>query len=187
MCLGDSITIGARSMLAYPEYCGDYLSKETNKKWNVINHATSGFRTIDLVRSITNDFTNLKNSRPDLVTILIGTNDLKSNTSVADFRIAYSQVVLKARLILGNSNIVLIKIPKFLEGVMLPYKISMNEKVNGYNNAIEEIGNQDGLMIAEMEISEDDFFDGVHLNDRGSENWGKQLCSMVVKMRRSEK
>lgn len=35
LCMGDSITIGSRSYLGYPEYAGHYLSTETNKKWNV--------------------------------------------------------------------------------------------------------------------------------------------------------
>ncbi|NQV02922.1 MAG: hypothetical protein HQ542_09770 [Bacteroidia bacterium] len=44
---GDSITIGARSYLGYPEICGDLLENILNKDWHVINHARNGFTTIN--------------------------------------------------------------------------------------------------------------------------------------------
>ncbi|WP_271730045.1 SGNH/GDSL hydrolase family protein [Aquimarina algiphila] len=186
MCFGDSITIGSRSMLAYPEYCGHFLSTETKKKWNVVNHAKAGFTTIDLVRSINNNFFNLKSFKPEIATIMIGTNDLKSNTSISDFQIAYTQVIIKARLIVGSSNIILIKIPKLLEGVMLPYKIEMNERIEEFNHLIQDIGNKESLIVEKMNSNCSDFYDGVHLNDIGSKNWGKQLADVITNMRYSK-
>lgn len=99
MCLGDSITIGARSYCSYPEYAANELEKEIGNHWILINHATTGFTAIDLSRSIANNFNNLKNFQPSIITILIGTNDVKTNTSGEDFTIALNQIVLKANLI----------------------------------------------------------------------------------------
>lgn len=180
MCFGDSITIGARSLLAYPEYCGHMLSEQTRKQWNVVNHATSGFTTIDLCRSVTNNFYNLKQFKPEIITLMIGTNDLKCKTSHSDFTIAYQQLLIKLRLIIGNSNIILLEIPELKEGVMLPYKVSMNKMVESYNSIIHELGDRMNFSVKAMTSSEDDFYDGVHLNDNGSKRWGKQLAEMIL-------
>jgi lysophospholipase L1-like esterase len=50
LCLGDSITIGARSYLGYPDYAADYLKQKTNKNWLAVNYAVSGYTTIQLAR-----------------------------------------------------------------------------------------------------------------------------------------
>jgi len=184
-CLGDSITIGSRSTLGYPEYCGFFLSKKTKKKWNVVNHATAGFTSIDLARSITRNFSDLKVAAPQIATIMIGTNDLKSNTLIFDFEIAYTQVLLKASFIVGAQNIILIEIPELMQGVMLPYKISMNKRVQEYNELIRKIGEREGLPVVKMESGPEDFYDGVHLNNQGSKSWGKQIADIITNMRYS--
>ena len=183
LCAGDSITIGARSYLSYPEYCGAYLSKETRKHWNVINHAMPALKTIDLARSIDRNFSALKGIRPDVATILIGTNDLKSDVSPAIFKIAYGLLVLKIRLIVGNQNIILIEIPKLKSGVMFPYRIDMNQKILEYNAIIREIAETEGLISTDIECDDNYFFDGVHLNESGSEIFGKRLADQILKLR----
>jgi lysophospholipase L1-like esterase len=183
LSLGDSITIGSRSYLGYPEYCGNFLSNETKKNWNVINHAVAGYTTIDLCRSIDKVYFNLKNAKPDIGTILVGTNDLKSKTSPKIFKISYEQLVTKLRLILGNNNIILIEIPKLINGVMLPYTIGMNELVEEYNKIIFSIAQENGLMYVKLEYKADLFFDGVHLNELGSEVVGKQISNYILKLR----
>lgn len=185
LCLGDSITIGSRSYLGYPEYCGDFLSRQTNKSWNVVNHATAGYTTIDLARNIDKSFLNLKSIKPDIVTLLIGTNDLKSNTSLPLFRAAYEQVVIKAQLIVGNNNIVLIEIPRLMDGVMLPYKTSMNPTISAYNSIIKEISDARGLSYMQMHYDESHFYDGVHLNESGSVHFGKQISDNILTLRKN--
>lgn len=185
LCLGDSITIGSRSYLAYPDYCGNYLSEQTHKSWNVINHATAGFTTIDLVRSVDKNLAHLKSCKPEIISILIGTNDLKSNTSVSDFKIAYEQIVMKARLLIGNNNVILIEIPKLIDGVMLPYKIGMNDLVIKYNNIIRDIATKQNLIVGTMDCEPGYFYDGVHLNGTGSNSWGLQLANLIVKLRKN--
>ncbi len=185
LSVGDSITIGSRSYLGYPEYCGWFLSGETKKKWNVINHAVAGYTNIDLVRSIDKNYQNLKSAKPDIATILIGTNDLKSNTSLKPFKLTYEQLVIKIQLIVGNNNIVVIEIPKLMNDVMLPYNIEMNSLIVEYNKIINSIARENGLKHIELSYSESLFYDGVHLNELGSENIGMQLSNYILKLRRS--
>lgn len=184
MCLGDSITIGSRSYLGYPEYCGAFLSVETSKKWNVLNHAVAGYTTIDLSRSVDREFANLKDARPEIATILIGTNDLKIQTSARLFRMAYEQLITKVRLVVGNTNVVLIEIPLLMNNVMLPYNIGMNKMVSDYNEIIGQLAYENSLGLLKLNYDESCFYDGVHLNENGSEMIGKQLSDFVLKSRR---
>lgn len=184
LCVGDSITIGSRSYLGYPEYCGNQLSIETNKIWNVYNHAVAGYTTVDLMRSIDQNLSNIKSCKPEIATILIGTNDLKRNTSLDTFRIVYEQLITKVLLIVGNNNIVLIEIPKLMEGVMLPYRLDMNLLVDEYNIIINSIAKQRNLLVCKLDTKQDDFYDGVHLNDKGSKMVGNQIAENILKLRR---
>ena len=133
LSIGDSITIGSRSYLGYPEYCAGFLSERTNKKWNVLNHSIAGFTTIDLARFLDESMANLKSSKPDIATVLIGTNDLKGITSFKIFRLAYELLITKVQLIVGSKNIILIEIPLLREGVMLPYSIDSRKQEYYFN------------------------------------------------------
>jgi lysophospholipase L1-like esterase len=183
LCLGDSITIGSRSYLGYPEYCGHFLSVKTKKSWNVINHATAGFTTIDLARSIDKNLAHLKTHKPEIITILIGTNDVKINTSPADFKIALEQLIIKAKLIVGNHNIVVIHIPLLMDGVMLPYKIGMNKTVEEYNGIINEVVNKEMIIPTQITMLPHHSYDGVHLNNEGSQHWGEELSKLIIAQR----
>lgn len=183
LCLGDSITIGARSYMGYPEYAGANLEKSTQKKWNVINHAVSGYTTIDLARYVDSDWSHLSQMNPEIISIMIGTNDIKTNTDEKDFEIAYKLLIVKARLLQKNSNIILFKIPQLENGVMLPYTIEMNQKIDHFNTIISNIAEEENLMLHKFTQQEDFFYDGVHLNNEGSANWGNQLADFILNLR----
>ncbi len=181
LSFGDSITFGARSYLGYPEICGDILSRSLNKQWNVINHSKNGFTTIDLVRSLNPVFTSFKESYPSLITVMIGTNDIKNNVSIKEFSIAYMQLITKLRLLSVNQNVFLIKIPRITRNVFYPYNFSMNGTVGQFNARIESIASDTGLRILEFNLADDDFFDGVHLSTKGSYTAANQLAELVLK------
>jgi lysophospholipase L1-like esterase len=180
LCLGDSITIGARSYLGYPEYMGNMLENAIGSRWNVVNHATCGHKAIDLHRSITTNFQNLQNFQASLATILIGTNDLKEPTTLDNYRIAYRQVILKTKLMVGHNNIILIKIPQLTPIVKYPYKFEMNQKIDEFNAIIEELAKSHRLQVVEINLKEVDLFDGVHLNEQGAKSFATQLSKFIL-------
>lgn len=179
MCFGDSITIGARSYAGYPDYAGNSLEKSLGNNWDVVNHAVSGFTAMDLARSMTTNFANLKQFAPGIITVLIGTNDVKTKTSSEDFEMSYKQVLVKALLLAPYQNVVLIKIPLFPKSIAYPYNYAMNDKIKCFNEIISELANHYNLRNIEFELSKADFFDGVHLNAKGSMNAGKQLAAFI--------
>ena len=181
LSFGDSITFGARSYLGYPELCGDILGKKLEKSWHVINHAVNGYTTIDLVRSIDPNLDNFRNCYPSIITVMIGTNDIKNGVSTENFMIAYRQLIVKLRLLSVGNNILLLKIPRFTRQVFYPYNYAMNDRVSEFNQCIKELAAANSLRTFEFGFEDDDFFDGVHLNEKGCHTAAIQLAGLILK------
>ncbi|MCW3124242.1 MAG: lipolytic protein family [Flavipsychrobacter sp.] len=181
IAFGDSITIGARTYLGYPELVGHELSIHLSKQWNVINHSVSGFRAIDLARYIDNHFLSLKESRSSVSTILIGTNDIKEQTNLHDFKIVLDQVILKTRLLTLNNNVIIFAIPQFHKGIAYPYSIGMNETIAAFNTVIKELAAQHKIRMLTLIHTKEDFTDGVHLNDHGVITFSDQIINYILK------
>lgn len=178
---GDSITIGARTYLGYPELVGNSLSNHLSKQWNVINHAVSGYKAIDLCRYIDKYYSILKDQQSSISTILIGTNDIKEHTRPEDFRIALTQVIIKVKLLTVNKNVIILSIPEFHQGIMYPYSIGMNEQIREFNHIIKHLAEQHRIRFLELLHTASDFVDGVHLNNKGIETFSNQLTATILK------
>lgn len=178
---GDSITIGSRTYLGYPELVGNKLSIRLSKQWNVVNHSVSGFKAIDLARYIDQYFLALKELKTGVSTILIGTNDIKEKTSAENFKIALRQILIKVRLLTANSNVILFHIPAFHPGIMYPYSIEMNATVMEFNKLIDQVAKEENIRVFELSHSPEDFCDGVHLNELGVENFSEQITAYILK------
>lgn len=183
IAFGDSITIGARTYLGYPETVGGLLEQKLEKSWNVINCAKSGFTAIDLARHIDLCYNNIQEQQSSISTILIGTNDVKSNTSVEDYETALNLIVLKVKLLTQNNNVVLIELPKFMEGIMYPYSIEMNKSIELFNQSIEQVADKHQIKTLSFEFNGNHFVDGVHLNNDGTLFLAKSISDFILKER----
>lgn len=181
LALGDSITIGARSYLGYPEWVGNGLEKALDKQWNVVNHAVSGYKAIDLARYIDLHGAHLERHRASISTILIGTNDIKEGVPLAQYAIALNQVIIKAKLLTTNQNVVLLAVPHFHPGVMYPYHIGMNARVEEYNREIARQAQHHGLRMLTFSHEAGHFYDGVHLNADGTTHFAEQLLQFILR------
>ena len=86
LALGDSYTIGtgaSSSSRSWPAVVGRRLSQQTGRKVEVKNPAVNGFTTLDLIE---NELPYLERIKPDLVTILIGVNDLVRGRTAVEYR-----------------------------------------------------------------------------------------------------
>ena len=180
MCLGDSITIGTRSYLGYPEACCGVLHSRLGQHWNAVNFATAGYRVIDLARALDRSYADLQAARPGIITILIGTNDAKQPTPEAAFTLAYEQVLIKSRLIAGHSNVILIPPPRLGPGMLYPYLPAMNSVIDRYAQIIGLKAQEHGLRSLNLTLQPEHFFDGVHLNDAGAMECGEQLARFIL-------
>lgn len=181
LCLGDSITIGSRSHLGYPEHCCGFLKRSLGQHWNALNFATAGHRAIDLARDMDRCMLHLRGQQPGVATILVGTNDAKHGTPQEDFSEAYEQILVKARSLCGHDNIVALTIPELFPGMLYPYTPAMNAIINGYNHVILDRARDHGLRVFTFDLEPGHFFDGVHLNNTGARIAGKQLSDLILK------
>lgn len=177
---GDSITIGARSYLGYPEVAAARLEQELDKHWDVVNCAVSGITTIELARLIDQQYSHLKAKQSSISTILIGTNDVKKNTGLKDFEIALNLVIIKVKLLTQAENVVVLQIPKLQKGIMYPYNYEMNDTIAVYNQAICAAANHHHVKTMELQLQPDHFLDGVHLNNEGAHHAGGQIAEMIL-------
>jgi acyl-CoA thioesterase-1 len=86
LALGDSYTIGTGASSpanSWPTIISARLARQIHRRVLLTNPAVNGFTTLDLIAKELPVFGRLK---PDLVTILIGVNDLVRGRTQADYR-----------------------------------------------------------------------------------------------------
>jgi len=112
LALGDSYTIGTGASdfnHNYPSLLAGKLTKATGQKVSVANPAVNGYTTLDLIKR---ELPFANKVQPDLVSVLIGVNDIVQGRSEADYRaslaIIYDTV---ASLTLHQGRVVCIAIP----------------------------------------------------------------------------
>src|ERR1700682_5907829 len=92
VALGDSYTIGTGASgpaHSWPAIIAERLERQTGHQVSLANPAVNGFTTQDLIEHELPLITELK---PDLVTILIGVNDLVRERTPADYRAAVTKI-----------------------------------------------------------------------------------------------
>src|SRR5438128_6230447 len=92
MALGDSYTIGTGLTLDsnnFPSLLTKILSEESVVEVALFNLAVNGYTTTDLIRE---ELPVAKGLRPELVTILIGANDLVQGSDEANYRTRLSAI-----------------------------------------------------------------------------------------------
>jgi lysophospholipase L1-like esterase len=86
LALGDSYTIGTGASSqahSWPAIIAARLGEQTGKQVELTNPAVNGFTSQDLIND---ELPQVSRLRPDLVTVLIGVNDLVRERSADDYR-----------------------------------------------------------------------------------------------------
>ncbi len=87
------------------------LAEHTGRKVEVTNPAVNGFTTLDLIER---ELPLVKRLKPDLVTILIGVNDLVRGRSTGDYRASLVSIYDEAAgLHLPSGRVIAISIPNW--------------------------------------------------------------------------
>jgi lysophospholipase L1-like esterase len=181
--MGDSITAGARTYLGYPEMAAGMLRKATGMQWSSWNFAWNGYKAIDLLRAIDERGADLARFNASLCSVMIGTNDAKTNTSPEHYALAMEQVLLKAKLLTQNRKVLLLGIPNLTPGMSLPYNAGMNVLIDKYNQILSELAAAQGCEFLTLRVIAADFIDGIHLSDAGVNSFGQQMCERVLRDR----
>ena len=114
LALGDSYTIGTGASDEshnFPSIVSGLLSKATGTRVELTNPAVNGFTTLDL---ISKELPFIERVKPDLVTVLIGVNDLVQNRSVDEYKASMTQIYDRIRgLALEDGRVAAISIPNW--------------------------------------------------------------------------
>jgi len=114
LALGDSYTIGTGledEAQNFPSLLAGRLKDETGIDVALVNLGVNGYTTTDLIRE---ELPVVRNARPDLVTILIGANDVVQGSDEATYRARLTQIYDAVKeLGLPADRVLAVSIPDF--------------------------------------------------------------------------
>ena len=170
ICLGDSLTTGARTRYGVPEKISERLNRLTKKKWLFRCEAVNGETVLQLLRRIDQKPWMWKDAT--FCTLMIGTNDAKAtvDTPADVFRMLFGQIL--DRLVVGKLVIFPALIPDLQIDASLasPYDSSCVARIHRFNEAIREECAERSLEKALVDttgLNASNYADGVHFSAEG--------------------
>ena len=188
---GDSITSMGRKPEAgigeiwnygsgYPYVIQSELSKENPLEYEVINRGVGGNRIVDLYARIKSDVWNLK---PDVLSILIGINDIwheigsQNGVELDRFERIYAMLIEDTLKQLPDLKIVLLE-PFVLKGTATEESYDRFLQVKEYAKVVKKLAQKYGLYFVPLQEKFDEcaekygsaiyLYDGVHTNVAGA-------------------
>lgn len=137
--LGDSLTTGvgvSDEAEALPNLLAQRLSG-ADKKIILTNYSVPGYKTADLINELLPEAIV---ANPDIVTLLIGVNDIHNQVSVTDFKNNYEQIL--SRLKEGTkARVYVVNIPFIgADKLMLPpYQYYFDGQTKEFNTVIKDL------------------------------------------------
>ncbi len=185
---GDSITDASRNRdlpfdlgKGYPNLVSAHLGFENPGEYEFINRGISGNRIVDLYARMKIDLINLK---PDIMSILIGVNDIwheiswENGVAPDKFRKIYSMLIEEVKDALPDIKIMLLE-PFVLEGSATAENMDRFSEVHKMAQATREIAEKYSLVFIPLQDKFDDAVklappeywlgDGVHPTPKGHE------------------
>ena len=170
LCLGDSLTFGARSEFCrgYPEELASMLSEYLNQEWTCLNHGVNGETSIDVLRRafpIIQSFSALPGAK--LACFMAGTNDSKTpDFPINVFKDNLRQIL---RIFKRYDVSVLVGLLPPVRGSSMPCfaSIRSNEWIKKANQAIRDLCSEYNLVTVDFSDMEEFLIDGVHFGYEG--------------------
>lgn len=167
LCVGDSLTFGARSYGCYPLHLAAMLSKRTPYAWRAINDSRSGDRARELWFRVNLLLDQVQDTFQACV--LIGTNDAANSVSVDLFAEYYRQIlrafaVKKYRMVLCGEVP-----PVFPDGHVFFPKDSAARR-DEFNEAIRLVVAESPIarLVQFPSLDRSGYEDSVHFNEEGN-------------------
>ncbi len=164
VALGDSLTAGAGVFNYEETYPYLIASKMIKSGENVIldNFSVSGYKTRDLINELLEPAIA---TNPDIVTLLIGVNDIHNHVGKDEFKKNY-QVILERLTTETRAKIYLINIPYIGSNTAIvpPLDYFFETETDEYNKIIKDLAKQYNLEYIDLKTPTKDLFkiDGPH-------------------------
>ncbi len=183
ICLGDSLTTGARTRFGLPEALADQLNRLTKKKWLFRCEAVNGETVLQLLRRM--DQKPWMWQDATFCTLMIGTNDSKTtvDTPPEVFRMLYGQIL--DRLMVAKLVVFPALIPDLQVDVSLasPYDSSCLDRIQRFNEWIRAECAERGLeksLVDTTGLKAADYADGVHFSAEGIDAVARRFTEKIT-------
>jgi lysophospholipase L1-like esterase len=185
LCLGDSLTFGARSdyVRGYPEELARMLSDHLQQEWTCLNYGINGETSIDILRrafTLIHSFAALPGAK--LACLMAGTNDSKNPDWPVDL---YKDNLRQIIRIFRRENI------KLLLGTLPPVKGNTmpcfdskrsNQWIQEANLAIEDLIKEYDLILVDFSDMAEYLIDGVHFGYRGYMEMARRWFDIIKEL-----
>jgi len=179
VCLGDSLTYGARDEYgrSYPAELSKILAEKTNEFYICHNHGINGETSSDLLRRSWNILKS--NGGSKICLLLIGTNDTKTPTPLYIYKDNLRQIISSIK---AHGMIPIVGTLPQLS--FTPYYAQNRDYINRYNKVIKKLSEPDNLdfNLCSMDDMEEYLIDGVHFTHEGynemAKRWSKNILSL---------
>ena len=177
LCLGDSLTNGARNEY-YRDYTLElnYLIKNKKKADNIcINESVNGETSSEILKRAIKI---LNNQEFDIVLLLAGTNDTKVPIPTSVFKKNILQIVTHVRMY--NAKIIIGLLPPIYSGLPCYSQKEGNKILSEYNKILKNISKNQKIKTVDFSnLKEVLYSDGVHLNYKGYLEMAKRWFRVI--------
>ena len=192
LALGDSYTIGTGTSTEsrnFPSHLARKLEEVTGEPVQLRNPAVNGFTTVDLIQV---ELPEIERFRPDLVTILIGANDVVQGVEEAAYRSRISRIYDRVKTLdLPAGRVVVLSIPDFSVVPAAPNfgkPPEIRARIDAFNRAAREEATRRGFDLVDLsELSRSGATragwvsqDGLHPGDLQYEAWSQYIRQQVA-------
>ncbi|MGI9104936.1 MAG: SGNH/GDSL hydrolase family protein [Pyrinomonadaceae bacterium] len=188
VAFGDStgVGVGARRGGGYVARLFERIKRVRGDAASLKNYCTSGAETADV---LSRQIARLDATRPTLITLGIGINDVSHGIPAGQFAHNYEEIVtrLKSRT---DAPIVVTNIPDISSAPRVPvfFHAEVQRRIQLFNSHIADIARRHELLLVdaydmsrEVIPAHPEFFssDGFHPSEEGYEYWAKMMWSAV--------
>ncbi len=192
LALGDSYTIGTGTSTQgrnFPSHLARKLEAVTGARVELRNPAVNGYSSADLIR---HELPELERFRPDLVTILIGANDLVQGVDEPSYRSRIGQIYDAVQMLgLPPGRVVALSIPDFsvvLEAPTYGDPAQIRVRIDRFNQVAADQASAhrfDYIDLSELSRSGAKrpgwiAADGLHPGDAQHEAWSQLIWQRVA-------
>lgn len=182
LCLGDSITYGARDEYgrSYPAELGSILTKLTGEYYHCHNYSKCGDTSSDLLRKTWNAAKSHKEAK--IALIMIGTNDTQIPIPEEIYRDNLRQIITIVRL--HGKTPILANLPSL---GYTPLYLKNCDYIDRYNKIIDDMSKTMGFEVCNMKGTEKYYIDNVHYTNEGYKELAKRFADKILNLQKGVK
>lgn len=188
--LGDSLTSGvgvSNYEQSYPYLVAQKIASTSTKVIH-LNYSYPGAKTNDLIKNL---LPKIIIDKPDIITLLIGTNDVHDYISKDEFKNNYETILIQLKT-KTNAKINVISIPFIGTNSLIypPFNYYYNSRIINFNKVIKELADSNNINYIDLttptaqyssSISTYYSIDNFHPSNLGYMTWAKIIYDNINK------